>query len=74
MLVRVAQMARSPRIPKYRRHSSGQARVTLAGKDHPPDPYGSAGSEEAYRRLIAEWLQGRAGRPDPCGRMSHPCR
>jgi integrase len=49
-------MARSPRIPKYRRHSSGQARVTLNGRDHLLGPYGSAASRQAYERLIAEWL------------------
>jgi integrase len=49
-------MARSPHIPKYRRHSSGQARVTLNGKDHLLGPYGSAASKEAYERLLAEWL------------------
>src|SRR6516225_3483590 len=51
-------MARSARIPKYRRHSSGQARVTLDGKDHLLGPYNSAESKEAYRRLIAEWTAG----------------
>jgi integrase len=51
-------MARSARIPKYRRHSSGQARVTLGGKDHLLGPYNSAPSKEAYRRLIAEWASG----------------
>jgi integrase len=50
-------MAPSPRIPKYRRHSSGQARVTLQGKDHLLGPYNSPDSKEAYRRLIAEWLE-----------------
>jgi hypothetical protein len=52
-------MPRRPRIPGYRRHSSGQARVTLNGKDHLLGPYGSAESKESYRRLIAEWV----GRP-----------
>jgi integrase len=51
-------MARSARIPKYRPHSSGQARVTLNGKDHLLGPYNSAESKEAYRRLIAEWAAG----------------
>lgn len=51
-------MARSTRIPKYRRHSSGQARVTLDGKDHLLGAYNSAVSKEAYRRLIAEWVAG----------------
>ncbi len=54
-------MARSPRIPSYRRHSSGQARVTINGKDHLLGPYGSAASKEAYRRIIAEWAANPAG-------------
>jgi hypothetical protein len=56
-------MARSARIPKYRRHSSGQARVTLDGKDHLLGAYNSAQSKEAYRRLIAEWAAGRGASP-----------
>jgi integrase len=51
-------MARSARIPKYRRHSSGQARVTFDGKDHLLGAYNSAQSKEAYRRLIAERAAG----------------
>lgn len=42
----------------YRRHSSGQARVTLDGKDHLLGPYNSTECKEAYRRLIAEWAAG----------------
>src|SRR5262245_59709942 len=57
-------MARSPRVPTYRPHSSGQARVTLGGKDHLLGPYGSAQSKEAYRRLVAEWLE-RHEQPPP---------
>jgi hypothetical protein len=49
-------VARSPRVPKYRRHSSGQARVTLNGKDFLLGPYNTAQSREAYNRLVAEWL------------------
>jgi hypothetical protein len=56
-------MPRKPRVPGYRRHSSGQARVTLNGKDHLLGPYGSAESKEAYRRLIAQWLAAH-GRPE----------
>jgi integrase len=48
---------KSPRVPGYRRHSSGQARVTLDNKDHLLGAYGSDESREAYRRLVAEWLQ-----------------
>ena len=50
-------MPRKPRIPGYRRHSSGQARVTLNGEDHLLGPFGSAESKEAYRQFIAEWLE-----------------
>jgi integrase len=51
------------RIPTYRRHTSGQARVTLNGKDHLLGPYGSKESREAYDRLIAEWLVHRGRTP-----------
>lgn len=51
--------ARTPRIPSYRRHKpSGQAVVTIAGKDHYLGPYGSAESRKKYARLIAEWSAG----------------
>jgi hypothetical protein len=33
--------ARKPRVPGYRPHTSGQARVTLDGKDHYLGPDGS---------------------------------
>jgi hypothetical protein len=49
-------MLRNIRIPTYLRHSSGQARVTLNGTDHLLGPYGSKASQEAFNRLIAEWL------------------
>src|SRR4051794_7867390 len=51
-------MARPSRIPSYRRHSSGQARVTIAGQDHLLGAYNSPESREAYNRLVAEWLAG----------------
>lgn len=43
------------RIPSYRKHASGQARVTLNGKDYLLGPNGSPQSKEAYGRLIAEY-------------------
>lgn len=43
------------RVPSYRRHSSGQARVTINGQDHLLGPYGSPESKEAYGRVIAEY-------------------
>ena len=43
--------------PKYRRHrASGQAVVTLNGKDHYLGPYGSKESRDAYDRLVEEYL------------------
>jgi integrase len=48
--------------PKYRKHkASGQAIVTLSGRDHYLGPYGTAASRKAYDRLVAEWIaNGRA--------------
>lgn len=44
-------------LPSYRRHkASGQAVVTLNGKDHYLGPHGSTVSRNEYDRLIAEWL------------------
>jgi integrase len=44
------------RIPSYRLHkSSGQAIVTLSGRDHYLGPHGSKASQEAYQRLVVEW-------------------
>lgn len=43
------------RVPSYRRHSSGQARVTINGKDHLLGKFGTAESHQAYGRLIAEY-------------------
>jgi integrase len=51
--------SRKPRIPSYRRHSSGQARVTLDGHDHLLGPYDSPESHETDRRLVREWLEQR---------------
>ena len=45
------------RLPAYRRHKgSGQAIVTLGGRDFYLGPYGSAGSRAEYARLTNEWL------------------
>ncbi|HWE36751.1 MAG TPA: site-specific integrase [Isosphaeraceae bacterium] len=57
---------RSPRPPSYRLHRpSGQAVVTLSGKDHYLGKHGSPESREAYDRLVAEWLS--RGRRPPAG-------
>ena len=45
------------RYPSYRLHrASGQAVVTLCGKDHYLGPHGSPESREKYDRHIAQWL------------------
>jgi integrase len=43
-----------PGFPRYRRHATGQARVTYDGRDIYLGPYGSPESFEAYRRVHAE--------------------
>ncbi len=46
------------RVPKYRRHKpTGQAVVTLGGRDHYLGRHGTAASREKYARLVAEWLE-----------------
>lgn len=45
------------RVPKYRKHrASGQAIVTLNGRDHYLGPHGTLASKCEYDRLIAEYL------------------
>jgi len=43
-------------LPKYRKHSSGQARVSINGRDYLLGPYGTKASKRGYDRLIAEYL------------------
>src|SRR5580765_4044571 len=51
-------------IPSYRLHKqSGQAVVTLNGKDVLLGKHGSAASKAEYRRLTAEWLSTRGAPP-----------
>ena len=56
---------RTPRIPSYRLHKpTGQAVVTLNGKDHYLGAHGTRASRRKYDRLIKEWLaNGRAVQP-----------
>jgi hypothetical protein len=43
--------------PKYRQHrASGQAIVTIAGKDHCLGPWKTKASKIEYDRLVGEWL------------------
>jgi integrase len=45
-------------LPKYRKHrASGQALVTLDGKDFYLGPHGTAASTRQYDRLVGEWQQ-----------------
>ena len=51
-------------VPKYRKHRpTGQAVVTLKGRDFYLGPHGTKASQVEYDRLIAEWLAN--GRHDP---------
>jgi integrase len=45
-------------LPQYRKHSSGQARVTINGRDHLLGPHGTKASKREYDRIIAEFLAG----------------
>jgi len=47
----------SSRPPKYRKHrASGQAVVTINGRDHYLGPWNSRASKAEYDRLVGEWL------------------
>ncbi len=49
-------------LPKYRKHkASGNAVVSIGGKDHDLGPHGSETSRAEYDRLIADWIA--SGRP-----------
>ncbi len=44
------------RVPSYRRHkATGQAVVTVAGRDIYLGKYNTAASRAEYKRIIAEW-------------------
>ena len=50
-------MLKNRRVPKYRRHKpTGQAVVTLSGKDHYLGKWNTAASKAEYDRLIGEWV------------------
>ena len=54
----------SDRLPKYRKHkASGQAIVTLNGRDHYLGPHGTQASKREYDRLTTEWLANGRQRP-----------
>ena len=59
----------SPRVPSYRRHKpSGQAVVTLDGRDIYLGKWNTEASRQEYDRLIHEWLAG--GRRLPLDRQA----
>lgn len=50
-------MPRKRHVPSYRLHKpSGQAVVTIDGRDHYLGPHGSPESHAEYDRLVADWL------------------
>jgi hypothetical protein len=50
-------MSNSQRIPSYRRHrASGNAIVTIDGRDHYLGRWNTKASKLAYDALIAEWI------------------
>ncbi len=54
------------RFPKYRKHkASGQAVVTLCGRDVYLGPHGTKVSREEYDRVIAEWVASGRGTAAP---------
>ena len=57
-------------VPKYRKHrASGQAIVTIAGRDHYLGLWRSKASKAEYERLVGEWLT--AGRPTHASRSAN---
>jgi hypothetical protein len=54
----MANLCSPERAPRYRLHKrTGQAVVTIDGKDIYLGKHRSAASHEAYRRKVAEWMQ-----------------
>jgi hypothetical protein len=52
-------------LPAYRRHkASGQAIVTLDGRDHYLGTWKSAESKNEYRRITKEWQNGAVAQAD----------
>ncbi len=57
---------RKPRTPSYRLHKpTGQAVVTLNGRDHYLGKHGTEQSHAAYERTISEWLANRRAHVGP---------
>ncbi|MCG8404729.1 MAG: site-specific integrase [Phycisphaerales bacterium] len=61
------------KVPSYRRHkATGQAVVTLNGKDIYLGAYNSAESREAYQTVLNEWLANHRRRPSTPKRSVTP--
>ena len=59
-------IAKPPRTPKLRRHSSGQGFVELNGRRIYLGPYGHPETRQLYHRSVAEWeASGRQAPLDP---------
>jgi hypothetical protein len=57
---------RLSRIPTYRLHKpTGQAVVTLDGRDHYLGQHGAPASRAVHDRLVAEWLTRQPAAPCP---------
>jgi len=64
-------VARPRSIPKLTRHkATGQARVTIDGKDFYLGTFGTPKAEARYHRLIAAWIA--AGKNVPAAEDGHP--
>lgn len=62
----MARTSHSLRQPAYRLHKpTGQAVVTVAGRDIYLGRYNSAASKQAYKRLMLEWLANDGDLPPP---------
>jgi integrase len=56
----------TPNIPSYRLHKpSGQAVVTIDGRDHYLGPHNTPQSRQAYDRTVGEWLSHGRAMPTP---------
>jgi hypothetical protein len=65
--ISATQAATSTRVPSYRRHKpTGQAVVTLGGRDVYLGKWNSKASRAEYDRLIGEWLANGRRLPSSC--------
>jgi len=59
-------MGSAHRIPKLRKHKTGQGVVRLNGRDFYCGRYGQSETEEKYHRIVSEWIaSGRRINPEP---------